>query len=76
MCQVELPPCRGPRSPLDLVVIKIIFGHIFEGFQQISQVAAAGAMSVDDNKSLKRFCWPPLKKALVPKYSCIIFFIL
>jgi hypothetical protein len=33
MTQVKLPPCRGPRSPLDLVAIKIIFGRIFEAFQ-------------------------------------------
>jgi hypothetical protein len=32
MNQVEFPPFRGPSSPLDLVAIKIIFGHIFEAF--------------------------------------------
>jgi hypothetical protein len=36
MTQVELPPFHGPRSPLDLVAIKIVFGHIFEVFHQIS----------------------------------------
>jgi hypothetical protein len=32
MTQVELPPYCGPRSPLDLVVINIVFGCIFEAF--------------------------------------------
>jgi hypothetical protein len=32
MTQIEIPPYRGPRSPLDLVAIKIIVGHIFEVF--------------------------------------------
>jgi hypothetical protein len=29
MTQIELPLYRGPRSPLDLVVVEIIFGHLF-----------------------------------------------
>jgi hypothetical protein len=33
MTQVELPPYRGPHSPLDLVAIEFIFGRIFEAFQ-------------------------------------------
>jgi hypothetical protein len=28
MTQIKLPPYRGPRSPLDLVVIEIIFGRL------------------------------------------------
>jgi hypothetical protein len=32
MTQIELPPYRGPRSPLDVDAIEIIFGHIFEVF--------------------------------------------
>jgi hypothetical protein len=32
MSHVELPPYRGLRIPLDLVVIEIIFGCIFEAF--------------------------------------------
>jgi hypothetical protein len=76
MHQVELPPCHGPRSPLDVVAIKIIFGRIFESFQQISQVATIGTTSADDNKPLKRLRRPPLKKVLLPRYSCILLFIL
>jgi hypothetical protein len=32
MVQIELPRYRGPRHPLDLVAIEIIFGHLFEVF--------------------------------------------
>jgi hypothetical protein len=32
MTQVELPPYHGPHSPLDLVVIEIIFARLFEIF--------------------------------------------
>jgi hypothetical protein len=73
MTQVELPPYCGPRSPLDLIAIEFVFGCIFEPFQQISQAAAAGATPADDNKPLKRFCQPPLNKALVSRYSYILF---
>jgi hypothetical protein len=76
MTQVELPPHRGPRSPLDSIAIEIIFGCIFEAFPRICQAAGTGAMSTDDNKPHKRFRQPPLKKALVLRYSCIFFFIL
>jgi hypothetical protein len=29
---IELPPYHGPQSPLDLVVVEHIFGHLFEAF--------------------------------------------
>jgi hypothetical protein len=29
---IELPPYRGPQSPLDIVVAEHIFGHLFEAF--------------------------------------------
>jgi hypothetical protein len=32
MTQIELPPYREPRCPLDLVTIEIIFGCLFETF--------------------------------------------
>jgi hypothetical protein len=32
MTHIERPPYNGPRSPLDLVVAEIIFGHLFEAF--------------------------------------------
>jgi hypothetical protein len=32
MTHIEFPPYRGPRGPLDLIAIEIIFGCIFEAF--------------------------------------------
>jgi hypothetical protein len=64
MIQVELPPYCGSHSPLGLVAIEIIFGHIFEAFRQISQ-AAASAATTDDDKPLKRLRQPTLKKMLM-----------
>jgi hypothetical protein len=34
--QIELPPYRGPHSSLDLIIIEIIFEHLFEVFRRIS----------------------------------------
>jgi hypothetical protein len=48
MTQVELPSYHGPRSPLDLVAIAIIFRRIFEAFRHISQATASDTL-VDDN---------------------------
>jgi hypothetical protein len=42
MTQIELPPYHRPRSPLDLVVVEIIFEHLFEAFQHASQAAGPG----------------------------------
>jgi hypothetical protein len=67
MSHVELPPYHGPRSPLDLVAIDIIFGRIFEAFQQISQATAAGAIIVDVDKPLKIVHHILVKKALMPR---------
>jgi hypothetical protein len=67
MSQVELPPYCKPHSPLDLVAIEIMFGCVFEAFQQISQVVVAGVASTDANRPMKRVCCLPLKKALMPR---------
>jgi hypothetical protein len=49
MTQIELPPYRGPCSPLDVVSIEIIFGHIFEVFRHITQADAAVGMVADED---------------------------
>jgi hypothetical protein len=33
MTQIDLPPYHRPQSPLDLIPIEIIFGHLFKAFQ-------------------------------------------
>jgi hypothetical protein len=44
MIHVELPPYRGLYSPLDLVVVEIVFGRMFEAFRRASQARHAGAV--------------------------------
>jgi hypothetical protein len=67
MSQVELPPYHGPCSPLNLGAIKIIFGCIFEAFQQLSQAAAIGAVAIDVDKPMKRVRHLPIRKALLSR---------
>jgi hypothetical protein len=67
MTQIELPPYRGPRSPLNLVIVDIIFGHLFEAFRRLSQVAGTGASVAADTPPQKKMRQPPLKKILVPR---------
>jgi hypothetical protein len=45
---IELPSYRGPRSPLDIVVVEHIFGCLFEAFQHISQAARTDTSTGDD----------------------------
>jgi hypothetical protein len=48
MTQIALPPYHAPHNPLDLVVVEIIFGHIFEAFRHTSQAAGIGTWASDD----------------------------
>jgi hypothetical protein len=36
MTQIELPPYRRSQSPLNLVHVEIIFGHLFKAFRHAS----------------------------------------
>jgi hypothetical protein len=67
MIQIKLPPYRGPRSPLDLVVVEIIFGRIFEDFRHISQATGTGTSTGGVIQPQKKMCHPFLKKILVPR---------
>jgi hypothetical protein len=67
MIQIELPPYRGPRSPLDLVVVEIIFGRLFEDFRHISQATGTGTSTGGVIQPQKKMCHPFLKKILVPR---------
>jgi hypothetical protein len=49
MIQVELPPYRGPHSPLDLVASEIVFGRMFEEFHHADIPAPT-----DDGKPLQK----------------------
>jgi hypothetical protein len=67
MNQIELPPYHKPRSPLDLVVVEIIFGRLFEAFQRVSQDAGTDTSARNNIPPRKKLRQPPLKKILVPR---------
>jgi hypothetical protein len=67
MSQIELPPYRGPRSPLDLIVVEIIFERLFEAFRHISQAVVAAASTDDSTRPQNKMFQPSLRKVLVPK---------
>jgi hypothetical protein len=67
MTQIELPPYRGSRRPLDLVATEIIFGHLFEVFQHTSQAAGIETSAGDDTQPPKRTRASTLRAILVPK---------
>jgi hypothetical protein len=67
MTQIEPPPYRGPRRPLDLVAIEINFGHLFEVFKHASQAADTKTLAGDDTQPPKRTRAPSLKTILAPR---------
>jgi hypothetical protein len=66
MTQIELPPYHGPRSPLDLVDVEIIFGHLFEAFRHTSQAADTRTSAGGAAQPMKKTRGPPLKSVLTP----------
>jgi hypothetical protein len=64
MTQIELPLYHGPRSPLNLVAIEIIFGRLFEAFRHVSQAAGTGTSVGGAAQRMKKTHVPPLKSVL------------
>jgi hypothetical protein len=69
---IELPPYRGPRSPLDLVVVEHTFGRLFEAFRLASQAARTGTSAGEDAQPSKRARAPPMKRMIMSKYIMIL----
>jgi hypothetical protein len=67
MIQIELPPYRGSQSHLDLVVVEIIFGRLFEAFRHASQAAGAGTSTGGAAQPAMKTRGPALKSVLVPR---------
>jgi hypothetical protein len=66
MTQIELPPYRIPRSPLDLVVIENIFRRLFEAFRHTSQAIGTALSVGGDTQPLKKKRTLTLKSILMP----------
>jgi hypothetical protein len=67
MTQIELPPYRGPKSPLDLVAIEMIFWCLFEVFQRTSQAVGARSSVGGDTQPLNKKRSLMLKSILTPR---------
>jgi hypothetical protein len=67
MTQIEFPPYHGPKSPLDLVAIEIVFGRLFEAFQCTSQAASVGSSTDGDTQPPKKKRVLMLKSILAPR---------
>jgi hypothetical protein len=65
--QIELPLDHRSQCPLDLVVVKIIFGHLIKAFRHTSHTTGTGASAGNDTPSSKRTHTPSMKSMLVPK---------
>jgi hypothetical protein len=63
--QIELPSYYGPQSSLDLVVVEIIFGRLFEPFRHASQAAGTKKPAGDDTYPPKKPCTPSFKHMLM-----------
>jgi hypothetical protein len=68
----ELPPYRGPRSPLDLVAVEFVFVHLFESFRYTSQAAWNGTSAGADTQLAKKSWASSMRKVLMPRYVTIL----
>jgi hypothetical protein len=68
----ELPPCRGPQSPLNLVAVEFVFGRLFKAFRHTSQVAGTRTLAGADTQPTKKYRAPSMKKILAPRYATIL----
>jgi hypothetical protein len=65
--QIKLPPYHGPRSPLYLVVVEIIFGGLFKAFRHVSQATGVGTSVGGAAQPAKKTRGLPLKSILTPR---------
>jgi hypothetical protein len=69
--QIELPPYRGPRSPLDLTPLEIVFVRKFEAFRWVLQAktdVAAAPIRGDNHLPKRTHRVSTAKKIAVAKY--------
>jgi hypothetical protein len=68
----ELFPHHVPRSHLDLVAVNLLFGHLFEAFQCLTQAAMTDTLARADTQPAKRLQAPPMRRMLVPRYATML----
>jgi hypothetical protein len=68
----ELPSYHGSRNQLNLVLVNLAFGRLFEAFQHISQAIRTNATAGADTQPAKKTRAPTMRRILVPRYVMLL----
>jgi hypothetical protein len=68
---IELPSYHGSHNRLNLVVVNLAFGRLFEAFQHVSQAIRTDTAAGADTQPAKKPRAPSMRMILVPKYVII-----
>jgi hypothetical protein len=68
----ELFPHHAPHCSLGSVVVKLVFGHLFEVLQRLTQAARIDTSVGADTQPAKRLRAPPMRRMLTPRYVTVL----
>jgi hypothetical protein len=72
----ELHSCHLSRNQSNLVSVNLVFGHLFEAFQHISQGIGTDATTGADIQPPKKTRAPTMRRILAPRYLMLLICIL
>jgi hypothetical protein len=68
----ELFPHHAHHCSPGLVVVKLVFEHLFEALQRLTQAAVINTSVGADTQTAKRLRTPSMRRMLAPKYVTIL----
>jgi hypothetical protein len=68
----KLFPPHAPHCSLGLVAVKLVFGHLFEALQRLTQAAKIDASAGADTQPAKKLRALPMKRMLAPRYVAVL----
>jgi hypothetical protein len=68
----ELFPHHAPHCSPGLVAVKLVFGHLFEALQRLTQAVAINTSVGADTQTAKRLRTLSMRRMLAPKYITIL----
>jgi hypothetical protein len=68
----ELFPHHAPRRSLGLVAAMLVFWHLFESFQCLTQANRTDTSAGADTQSAKRLWAPPMRRMLTSRYVTVL----
>jgi hypothetical protein len=68
----ELFPHHAPRCSLGLVAVKLVFGHLFEALQHITQATGIDTSAGADTQPVKRLRVPLMQRMLTSRYVIVL----